>query len=155
MVTSALNAARKGRQTVPIFIDDEKCTGCDICVPICPLQAISNINNKAVIDNNKCKECLLCMDECPTNAIYQILEKEDSVIPREDLIPKSVTSSAPQPKQSFWSDSQKQQTIRTGAMFLSGIIKLTSDFLKENSFLGRRKEGRGKRGKYRRKHGRW
>ncbi len=140
---------------MPLFIDEKECTGCDICVPICPSQAISIINNKAVIDHNKCKECLLCMDECPANAIYQILDKEDSVTQREDLIPKSVTSAAPQPKPSFWIDSKKQQTIGTGAMFLSGIIKLTSNFLKENSSLGRRKEGRGKLGKHRKRHGRW
>lgn len=155
MDADAIIAAQNGCQTMTIFIDDEKCIGCDFCVSICPSQAISIINNTAIIDYNKCKECLLCMDECPTNAIYQILDKEDSVTQREDFVPKPVTFDVPQSKPSFWIDSKKQQTIGTGAMFLSGIIKLTSNFLKENSSPGRRKEGRGKRGKYRRKHGRW
>jgi len=138
-----------------IFIDDEKCTGCNICVPLCPANAISIINNTAVVDHNKCKECLLCMDECPTNAIYQILEKEDSVTQREDFVPKPVTFNGPQSKPSFWSHSQKQHGMRTGLMILSGIIKLASNFLKETSSPGRIEDGRGKRGKYRKKHGRW
>jgi len=138
-----------------IFIDDEKCTGCDICVPICPSQAISIFKNTAVIDHNKCKECLLCMDECPANAIYQILNKEDTVTHREDFVPKPVPFDSPQSKPSFWTGSKKQQTIGTGLMLLSGIIKSASNFLNENSSPAGRKEGRGKRGKYRRKHGRW
>jgi NAD-dependent dihydropyrimidine dehydrogenase PreA subunit len=138
-----------------IFIDDEKCTGCDFCVSICPTQAISISNNIAVIDHDKCKECLLCMDECPTNAIYQILEKEDSVTQREDFVPEPVAFDVPQSKPSFWSHPQKQHIIGTGAMLLSGIIKFTSNYLNENSSPGRRKEGRGKRGKYRKKRGRW
>jgi electron transport complex protein RnfB len=134
-----------------LFVDEKKCTGCDICVPMCPSQAISHINNKAVIDHNKCKECLLCIDECPTNAIYQILEKEDAVVPREDFILKSFTRTAPQPRQSFWSDSQKQKTIGTAAMLLlSGIKKLAGNFLNDSS-----SHGLGKREKCRRRHGRW
>ena len=138
-----------------IFIDEEKCTGCESCVSLCPMEAISIVKNKAVVDQNKCKECLLCMDECPSSAIYQILDREDSVIQREDFIPNPVNFNAPQPKPSFWADSQKQQMTGTVAMLLSGLTKLTSNFLKENSFQSRRHEGRGKRGKFKRKHGRW
>ena len=138
-----------------IFIDDEKCTGCNICVPLCPANAISIINDTAVVDHNKCKECLVCMDECPTDAIYQILDKEDSVTQREDFVPKPVPFDIPQSKPSFWTGSKKQQTIGTGLMLLSGIIKSASNFLKETSSPDRIEDGRGKRGKHRGKHGRW
>ena len=141
---------------MPLYIDENKCTSCESCVPICPLEAISIINNKTVIDQNKCEECLLCMDECQAHAIYQILEKEDSVIQRKEFIPKPVNFNVPQPTPSSWPHLRKQQTTGTVAMFfLSGITKLTSNFLKEKFFQSRRKEGRGKQVKHRRRHGRW
>ena len=137
-----------------VFIDDEKCIGCDICVPICPSQAISIIQNKAVINHDKCNECLQCMDECPANAIYQILDKEVSVVKRENLIPESVTQTAPQPKQLFWDDQRKQQVIEIGEMVLSGIKKLANNFLRADSSPGRGKQGSARRVKHRRRHGR-
>ena len=155
MVTSALNAARKGGQTMSLYIDENKCTGCESCVPICPLEAISIINNKTVIDQNKCKECLLCMDECPSDAIYQILSKEDSVIQREDFVPNAVNFDVPQPKSSSWPDLRKHQTAGTVAMLLSGLTKLAGYYFKDNSFQSRRIEGRGKLRKHKRRHSRW
>ena len=50
-------------------IDQEKCTGCGICVDICPLEAISMENDKAKVDNDTCTECGQCVDECPNKAI--------------------------------------------------------------------------------------
>ncbi|MGD2294585.1 MAG: 4Fe-4S binding protein [Candidatus Aminicenantes bacterium] len=143
IIPAAINAAQKGKQRISLFIDEEKCTGCDICVPICPSQALSVIQNKAVIDFNKCTECLLCMDECPTNAIYQVLDdKEESMIPREEFTPEPAAPNVPRPKSPFWNDLRKQHAIEAGVLVLSGIKKLTANFLKENSFLDRRKGGK-------------
>lgn len=50
-------------------IDIEKCTGCGDCVEVCPLEAISLNDGKAVIDEDTCTECGLCVDECPNDAI--------------------------------------------------------------------------------------
>ena len=137
---------------MPIFIDEKKCTGCESCVSVCPSEAISIINNIAVIDHNICRECLLCMDECPSNAIYQVLDREDSVIQREDFVPKSENFDVPQPKSFSWPDLRKQQMTGTVAMLLSGLIKLTGNFFKENSYQSRRMGGRGK---HIRRHRRW
>ncbi len=52
-----------------VRVDDEKCTGCNVCVEGCPVEAISLNNDKAVIDENTCIECGLCVDECPNDAI--------------------------------------------------------------------------------------
>lgn len=140
---------------MPVYIDEKKCTGCESCVPDCPAEAISIVNNKAVIDQDSCKECLLCMDECPSSAIYQILDKEDSVIQREDFGLNAVNVAVPQQKSSNWPDLRKQQMAGTAAVILSGLIKLAGNYFKENSFQSRRIEGRGKMGKQRRRHRRW
>ena len=52
-----------------IQIDQEKCTGCGLCVDICPLEAISLENDKAKVDKGTCTECGQCVDECPNKAI--------------------------------------------------------------------------------------
>ena len=52
-------------------IRENLCTGCGRCVIVCPVQAITIIDNKAVIDKNLCVECSICYRnaECPVNAI--------------------------------------------------------------------------------------
>ena len=49
-------------------VDLEKCTGCGVCVDVCPLEAIKLENEKAVISDD-CTECGTCIDECPNTAI--------------------------------------------------------------------------------------
>ena len=51
-----------------VVIDKEKCTGCESCIEICPVEAISVNNGKAEI-SNECVECGSCVDECPNQAI--------------------------------------------------------------------------------------
>jgi ferredoxin len=53
-------------------IDVQKCTGCGKCVDVCPLEAISLNDDKAVVDTAACTECGLCVGECPTDAISLI-----------------------------------------------------------------------------------
>lgn len=50
-------------------VDQDKCAGCGICVNVCPVNAISMVNNKAVIDQDKCIHCGKCIPICPVNAI--------------------------------------------------------------------------------------
>ena len=49
-------------------IDTEKCTGCGVCVDVCPTEAIT-INEVASVDEEKCVDCGTCVDECPNEAI--------------------------------------------------------------------------------------
>ena len=51
------------------IVNSEKCTGCGMCVEVCPLEAIRLVENVAVVDEQACTECGLCMDECPNDAI--------------------------------------------------------------------------------------
>lgn len=52
-------------------INKTKCAGCGACVQVCPKNAISIKNNKAVIDQNKCNKCNKCKEICPLDAIEQ------------------------------------------------------------------------------------
>ncbi|MGA3281693.1 MAG: NADH-quinone oxidoreductase subunit NuoF [Smithella sp.] len=51
-------------------IDPEKCTGCGLCIKVCPTQATSGEKKKAhTIDNNKCTRCGACIESCKFEAI--------------------------------------------------------------------------------------
>ncbi len=49
-------------------ISDE-CTKCGACVPVCPVDAITEGDDKFIIDPEKCTDCGVCEAECPVNAI--------------------------------------------------------------------------------------
>jgi len=69
---------RKEKQVGHYKVNPKKCIGCQLCVHVCPTNAISMIHGKAVIDADKCIDCGLCeigngdYIGCPTKAIkYQ------------------------------------------------------------------------------------
>jgi len=49
-------------------VDKEKCLGDGNCVEVCPVDAITIENEKAVI-NDDCIACGACVAECPEEAI--------------------------------------------------------------------------------------
>ena len=48
------------------------CIGCGKCVEACAFEAITMVNNLAYIDFEKCKLCRKCAPVCPTDAIHEI-----------------------------------------------------------------------------------
>lgn len=48
------------------------CIGCGKCVEVCAFDAITLENNLAYIDFEKCKLCRKCAPVCPTEAIHEI-----------------------------------------------------------------------------------
>ncbi|MBK5203352.1 MAG: 4Fe-4S binding protein [Prolixibacteraceae bacterium] len=38
------------------------------CIDICPVEAISKVNDKIITDANLCIKCCACVKECPENA---------------------------------------------------------------------------------------
>ena len=50
-------------------IDIQLCTGCETCVDVCPMDAISMRDGKACVDEDECAGCGVCVDECPVGAI--------------------------------------------------------------------------------------
>ena len=57
-----------------VYVDASKCTGCGVCVPSCPKQAISLADGTASIDGAACDQCGRCLDLCPTAAIRSVGE---------------------------------------------------------------------------------
>lgn len=51
-------------------ISDE-CVSCGSCEPVCPVEAISEGEEKYVIDAEKCTDCGTCAETCPVEAISQ------------------------------------------------------------------------------------
>ncbi len=59
-----------------IEIDEEKCTGCGLCVPACEEGAIQIINGKAkVVAEKYCDGLGACLGHCPEGAI-KVVERE-------------------------------------------------------------------------------
>ncbi|MGD9978919.1 MAG: DUF362 domain-containing protein [Bacteroidales bacterium] len=50
-------------------VNSALCTGCGSCVDVCPVEAISLVDGKAVIDSRICANCRVCENECPVGAI--------------------------------------------------------------------------------------
>ncbi len=60
-----------------VRIDEEKCTGCRLCIPACAEGAIHIVNGKAKIISEKyCDGLGACLGECPTGAIT--IEKREA-----------------------------------------------------------------------------
>ena len=52
-----------------VEVDKDECTGCETCIEVCPVEAISMVDDKAQIDQDTCTECETCVPECPVEAI--------------------------------------------------------------------------------------
>lgn len=58
----------------------EKCTGCSLCLKVCPFDAIRIMDKKASIDFNKCTLCGACVDACKFKAILLEKDAQDTCI---------------------------------------------------------------------------
>ncbi|WP_147821871.1 CoB--CoM heterodisulfide reductase iron-sulfur subunit A family protein [Salidesulfovibrio onnuriiensis] len=65
-------------------VQPEKCSGCGICVPLCPYNAISlkewGERPRAEIDITQCKGCGVCTTACPSSAIRLHGYEEDQIM---------------------------------------------------------------------------
>jgi electron transfer flavoprotein alpha subunit len=57
----------KGREVAQII--DKKCSGCQVCLSQCPVDAIQIVDGIAKINPEKCVGCGKCVQVCPSEAI--------------------------------------------------------------------------------------
>lgn len=76
-----------------VEVIEELCSGCGVCVAICPYEAstlqIIGGNTKSAIDKLKCKRCGVCITVCPSEArtikdgLTEVLENTYAALSRE------------------------------------------------------------------------
>jgi ferredoxin len=66
--TNQAEIQEKGGATMAYVITDE-CIACGTCIDECPVEAISEGDDKYSIDPELCTDCGACADVCPTDAI--------------------------------------------------------------------------------------
>ena len=59
------------KDVVTLKLDENKCTGCGMCLDVCPHE-VFKMNEKHVIIQNRdaCMECGACSKNCPVDAIF-------------------------------------------------------------------------------------
>jgi len=55
--------------TVNTIIDSEKCTGCGLCVEVCPYETLSMVDGKACVTGEISINCGHCVAACPVSAV--------------------------------------------------------------------------------------
>lgn len=51
-----------------VYLDEEACKGCTVCVTTCPTEAIRVLDGKARITEERCIDCGECIRRCPHHA---------------------------------------------------------------------------------------
>ncbi len=58
------------KNVVTLELNTDKCTGCGMCLQVCPHGVFHMKNNKSVLQNKElCMECGACAKNCPFSAI--------------------------------------------------------------------------------------
>ena len=66
-----------------VAITEADCTGCDLCIPHCPFEALLPLTENpaerkhkkrpVVVVASQCVGCLSCIGSCPTKALHEII----------------------------------------------------------------------------------
>src|SRR5215831_18451161 len=68
-------ASTVGPRVLVHDINDDRCTGCDACVAVCPTNVLDLVENKSrVLRFQDCIQCEACMFACPTEALVMFAE---------------------------------------------------------------------------------
>ena len=61
--------------------ESEKCSGCETCIGICPMEAISLVDGKAEVNTGRCIGCGNCVTRCDNNALFMVPREKNHVPP--------------------------------------------------------------------------
>ncbi len=64
------------------YVEKSMCSGCQVCVPLCPYLAVEfdHEANVASINQTLCKGCGVCVAACPSSAIGQKLFEDEQIM---------------------------------------------------------------------------
>ncbi len=64
------------------YVQESMCSGCQVCVPLCPYLAVDfdHEKNVARINETLCKGCGVCVAACPSSAIGQKLFEDEQIM---------------------------------------------------------------------------
>lgn len=57
-----------------IWVVNNRCIGCESCVQVCPVEALSMTKGGIKVNREKCTGCQICADICPSKAIEKLGE---------------------------------------------------------------------------------
>ncbi|MBP6915786.1 MAG: 4Fe-4S binding protein, partial [Smithellaceae bacterium] len=67
-------------------VSEDDCTGCEMCVERCPMEAIS-VDDTARVDLDRCIGCGICAVTCPVEAVKVYRKgKDKEFVPEKDLV---------------------------------------------------------------------
>ena len=69
VVCLLIGSAYAVAKLLPASVDESKCIGCGACADICPVEAVTLVNDRARVDLNWCIGCGVCAVVCPSEAI--------------------------------------------------------------------------------------
>ena len=64
-------------------LDSEACVGCNVCIEICPMQALTEADAKVALDTQRCIGCGLCVKGCATQALGLELKPERPIVSKK------------------------------------------------------------------------
>jgi heterodisulfide reductase subunit A len=77
-----IDIGKKAMEPDTAFSDEEACSGCRLCIAMCPYKAVSHDQTKkaAAVNEALCKGCGTCAATCPSGAAQQRMFKDVQVL---------------------------------------------------------------------------